>query len=311
LSKPKKSDFDTPAVNPSGFASLQVADALRWAVRLLTTAAIETPRLDAELLLAHVLQCNRAQLRAYWSDELPQPDIAAYTALVRRRAAREPAAYLLGERPFYDITLTVTPAVLVPRPETEHLIEAALAWAAQQGRTCLRGVDVGTGSGAIAIVLARHLPGAAIAAVDVSPEALAVAQHNAARLGVAARIAFAQSDLLAQVMGNFDLIVANLPYVDRDELPTLMPEVSRYEPQLALDGGPGGLDIVARLIAVLPTRLAPGGLALFELDPRQMAQAADLARAALPTAIIATIRDYGGHERVLAVERKAEEGKCR
>lgn len=284
---------------------LQVGDALHWATRLLVAAGVDAPRLDAELLLGHVLSCDRAQLHTRWSGALPEAEAARYTALIRRRVAREPTAYLLGMRPFYDVTLEVTPAVLVPRPETEHLVEAALAWLQRRALPRPRIVDVGAGSGAIAIVLARHLPDAQVLAIDLSAEALQVARRNIARLGLAGRIALLQADLLAALDGAFDLIAANLPYVDQDELPTLMPEVSRYEPILALDGGPGGLTIVERLLAMLPERLAPGGLALLELDPRQMARATALALAALPAATVGAIADYAGQARILTVEREA------
>lgn len=302
---PKRSD---PALERAGAAPLRVADAMRWAMGLLSTAEVDTPRLDAELLLAHTLGCERAQVPLRWHDPLTASFATAFTALVRRRAAREPLAYILGERPFFDITLQVSPAVLVPRPETEHLIEAALAWAERQPKRPLRIIDVGTGSGAIAIVLARHLAHAQVTAVDVSLEALAVAQHNAARLGVAERITFAHSDLLRDATGLYDLIAANLPYVDRDELRTLMPEVATWEPRLALDGGPGGLELVARLLTELPARLAPDGLALLELDPRQVARAQELARRALPQAALTVIPDLAGHARVLAIARPAEQG---
>jgi len=284
---------------------LQVADTLQWATRLLTAAGVDSPRLDAELLLGQVLGCDRARLRAFWADDLSAPTARRYAALVQRRAQREPVAYLLGQRPFYDIALEVTPAVLVPRPETEHLVEAALAWARRQPRPGLRIVDVGTGSGAIAIVLARHLPAAQVLAVDLSGAALQVARRNVARLGLAHRVALLQADLLTPLAGSFDLIAANLPYVDCDELPTLMPEVSRFEPSVALDGGPGGLVIVQRLMGALTERLAPGGLAMFELDPRQMAAARTLALGAVPAAAVDVIYDYAGHERVLTVERRA------
>jgi len=254
-----------------------------------------------------VLACSRVGLRTRWHDGLPASVSATFGELVRRRSLREPLAYLLQERPFYDVVLAVTPAVLVPRPETEHLVDAALAWARRHADRVLRVVDVGTGSGAIAIVLARHLPTAEVVAVDLSPDALAVARRNAERLDMGESITFVQSDLLDAVDGAFDIIAANLPYVDRDELPALMPEVSCYEPRLALDGGVGGLQVVSRLIAVLPQRLAPKGLALLELDPRQAQTAVALARAALPKAAISMIRDYAGYERVLVIERVEEE----
>ncbi len=304
LSTPNRCDGD---VHVAGACPLRVCDALDWAREAFVTAGVDTPQLDAELLLSHVLACSRVGLRTRWHDGLPASVSATFGELVRRRSLREPLAYLLQERPFYDVVLAVTPAVLVPRPETEHLVDAALAWARRHADRVLRVVDVGTGSGAIAIVLARHLPTAEVVAVDLSPDALAVARRNAERLDMGESITFVQSDLLDAVDGAFDIIAANLPYVDRDELPALMPEVSCYEPRLALDGGVGGLQVVSRLIAVLPQRLAPKGLALLELDPRQAQTAVALARAALPKAAISMIRDYAGYERVLVIERVEEE----
>ncbi|MEN6479074.1 MAG: peptide chain release factor N(5)-glutamine methyltransferase [Anaerolineales bacterium] len=283
-----------------------VSAAIQWATGLLASAGVDSPRLDAELLLAHVLGCDRVHLRTRWDTPLAAEALGAYADLVQRRVKREPVAYLLGTRAFYDIELQVTPAVLVPRPETEHLVEEAIRWAQRQGDRSLRVIDVGTGSGAIAIVLARHLPAAHIVAVDLSATALAQARRNAVRLGVEGRIAFVRTDLLLGLASRFDLIVANLPYVDHDELGSLMPEVSRYEPQLALDGGLGGLEVVSRLIAALPQSLAPDGLALFELDPRQAERARVLAQQALPEARIEVILDYAGRARVLAIERASE-----
>lgn len=285
----------------------RVGDALRWAIRLLVAHGIETPRLEAELLLSHVLGEDRARLYALWETSLSPEQVERFTQWVRRRARREPLAYLVGQRAFYDLTLEVTPEVLIPRPETEHLVEAALAWAKGQDRP-LRIIDVGTGSGALAVAVARHLPTARVWAVDLSPQALQVAQRNVLRYGLADRIALIQGDLLTAFKGPFDLILANLPYVSTEELPTLAPEIALYEPRLALDGGRQGVEVILRLLASLPWALAVPGLALFEIDPRQAAplkaEAADL----LPEAEIRLLQDYAGRERVLYIER--EEGTC-
>ena len=233
----------------------RLRDALRWAIRLFAAHQADTPRLDAELLLAHVTELERVQLLARWNDCLTDTQVGQFSALVRRALADEPIAYLVGERAFYDITVEVNPAVLIPRHETEHIVEQALVWAAGHPGP-VRIIDVGTGSGALAIVLARHLSSAQVWATDVSPAALAVAQQNARRYGLAERIRFQESDLLGAIDGRWDLIVANLPYVDQDELPQLQPSVRQYEPRIALDGGRGGTLVEYAVIAAVAIALA-------------------------------------------------------
>ncbi len=279
----------------------RLRDALRWAIRLFAAHQADTPRLDAELLLAHVTELERVQLLTRWNDCLTDTQVGQFSALVRRALADEPIAYLVGERAFYDITVEVNPAVLIPRHETEHIVEQALVWAAGHPGP-VRIIDVGTGSGALAIVLARHLSSAQVWATDVSPAALAVAQQNARRYGLAERIRFQESDLLGAIDGRWDLIVANLPYVDQDELPQLQPSVRQYEPRIALDGGRGGTLVIERLIAQLPERLACPGLALLECDPRQAPALAEAARQALPRASVDLRQDLAGWDRLVRIE---------
>lgn len=279
--------------------SLTVRDALRWATRLLAASGGETPRLDAELLLAHVLEVERAQLPVRWEEALPEAAAQRFTALVRRRMAHEPVAYLLGRRPFYDLTLRVDEHVLIPRPESEHLVEEALRWAAPE--RAWRVADVGTGSGALAVALARHLPQARVIATDRSLAALQVARANVADHGMLSRVCLVCCDLLDALAGPFDLIVANLPYVQSDEVPTLMPDVAIYEPRLALDGGPDGLRFIERLLHEAPARLARPGLLLLELDPRQAGRVVQRAQAAFPQAEISVLPDLAGHDRVARV----------
>ncbi len=281
----------------------RVGDALRWAVRLLASRGAESPRLDAEVLLAHALQVERPQLLIRRDDCLPLTLIEHFTDLVRRRAQHEPVAYLTGQRAFYDLDIQVTRDVLIPRPESEHLVEEALAWAATQSRP-LRLVDVGTGSGVLALALARHLPGARVWAVDLSLAALHVAQANLRRYGLAGRVQLVQADLLAPLGAAFDLIVANLPYIDAGRMPELEPNVRLYEPHLALDGGAEGVELLLRLVAQLPARLARPGLALLEIDPHQATPLQERIRRTLPDARMRLIRDYGGHDRVLVIERE-------
>jgi release factor glutamine methyltransferase len=285
---------------------MSLREALLWAARLIAASGSTTPRLDAEVLLGHVLGLSRAQLHAHWDDPLTSAQARRYAELVPRRAAHEPVAYLLGQKPFYDLELYVDRRALIPRPETEHLLEEALAWGQahqpHEGRP-LRVVDVGTGSGALAIVLARHLPQAQVWAGDISPEALALAARNLGRYDLRERVMLVCTDLLSAFGGQFDLIVANLPYISRGELPSLPRDVAEYEPQVALDGGEEGLEMIRRLLAQAPERLASPGLLLLEIDHRQGDKVLEMAQAHLPDAEVTLLRDYAGLERVVRAER--------
>ena len=251
-----------------------VATLIDEARRRLAAVGVESPRLDAELLLAHVLGKARRWLWTYPDTPLSPKDAAAFFSLLERRLHREPLPYLLGEWEFYGRPFTVSPAVLVPRPETELLVEVVLAWATQHAAA--RIVDVGTGSGVIAITCALELTAARCYAVDLSVDALAMAQGNAERHGVAERITWLQGDLLQPVraMGAppVDAIVANLPYIAEEEMPSLMPEVRDYEPRIALAAGAGGLQLIRRLIEESPAVLRPGGLLAMELGCGQAEQ---------------------------------------
>ena len=278
--------------------SASIASALAQAAETLRHAS-DSARLDAEVLLCHVLGVERAALFAHAEDRISPQQASAYRALVARRAAGEPVPYLTGVREFYGLRFHVTPAVLIPRPETEHLVDAALAWA--RGRLPLEVVDVGTGSGAIAVALAHCLPEARVTAIDKSQAALAVARRNAEAHGVARRVRFVQGDLLAPLCDPVDLIAANLPYIDSPQFALM----ASYEPRLALDGGPDGLRLVARLLEQAPARLKQESLLLIEIGYDQGDAASALARAALPGAAVSVLRDYAGHPRVLRVERGA------
>lgn len=283
-----------------------VGEALCWAamhVRYLN------PRLGAEVLLAHVLNTARERLIAHPEQGLTAEEAGHYRELVERCAAGEPLYYLLGRREFYGLEFAVDARVLIPRPETEHVVEAALDWAGRTGHAAPRAVDVGTGSGAIAVTLAVKLPGAWVAATDVSAGALAVARANAVRHGVADRMAFVAADLLAPLAGPFDLIVANLPYVSCDEMGALDADanVVAHEPHVALDGGTDGLALLRRFLTQAPARLRPGGALFMEIGAGQAARVTALAAEAFPAAEVGTIRDYGGHRRVVSV---ISEDKC-
>lgn len=282
---------------------ISIAAALAEVTAALRAHDIDSPRLDAEVLLAHALGTDRASLLAHHDDTVAAEVAAVYRALVARRARGEPVAYLTGHRAWYDLDLRVTPDVLTPRPETEGVLERALAWARTREAPAV--ADIGTGSGALAIALARALPASTVYATDVSGAALAVARANAVRYG-ASRIIFLEGDLLAPLPQPVHLIVANLPYIGDEEYAGLMPDVRLYEPRLALVGGRVGHELTARLLAqsgaASPASLHPGGAIMLELGPPQAQPLLDAARAAFPRAAIRLDVDYAGLARYLIIE---------
>lgn len=249
---------------------VQLRPVLRSAIAQLESAGIDEPRISAEVLIFHVLGCDRAYLFAHPERELTQAEQSRYEVLIARRASGEPLQYLTGHQEFWRADFLVTPAVLIPRPETEHLVEAVLDLVREFSLgSKLKLIDVGTGSGAIAITLARELPVAEVHAVDLSPEALEVARRNAERL--AAHVHFAQSDLLASLppAGDFDFVVSNPPYVGLNEQDKVQEVVRRYEPSMAVFAGDDGLDIIRRLIPQARQALRPGGWLLIEIGYTQ------------------------------------------
>jgi len=283
-----------------------IGDGLRWAVRVLAQAGVDSPRLDAELLMAHAIASSRAALYTRWYEALAPSDVDLFTNLVRRRVRREPLAYITGTRAFYDIDISVAPGVLIPRPETERIVEETLSWCQTLGLRAPRIADVGTGSGALAIVLARHLPRARIVASDLSAEALTAALRNVAHYGLEDRVDLVRADLLGALSGPFDVIVANLPYVPQDRLDSLAPEVRDHEPRLALDGGPDGLDVIRRLVPQVADRLRRPGLLLLEIDNGQADTALQLVRDQLPHSQVETLRDLAGLERIVRAEIRCD-----
>ncbi len=237
----------------------------------------DTATRDAELLLLHTLQISRVTLVAHPNRELTASQRDAFENNISRRLHHEPIQYITGQQEFYGLILGVTPAVLIPRPETEHLVEAVLKFL--PSNQPLKIVDVGTGSGAIAIAIARHLPQATIIALDISIEALAVARANAHEHNVASRIRFLQSDLLSALhpdADTFDAIVSNPPYIPESDRPTLHPQVRDYEPATALFAGETGLDIYRRLIPEALKALKPNGLLALEIGYGQQTDLAAL-----------------------------------
>jgi release factor glutamine methyltransferase len=302
---------------------MDVRSALKEGMARLRAANVASPTLTGELLLMHVLGRDRAWIYAHPEEAVEPAGLEEYAVLLARRAAGEPTQYLTGKQEFWGFDFEVTPAVLIPRPETEHVIEVALERLGERGikinmRTgasspTLRIADVGTGSGCIAVALARELPHAEIFATDISDDALEIARHNAARHGVADRIRFLHTDLLEELLQRpiasdgeaplFDLIVSNPPYVAGNEAETLPREVRDHEPAAALFAGPTGSEIYGRLIEQAAELLAPRGILVLELGYN----CADAVRAILSPQRAWTkasiTNDLAGFPRVLAAER--------
>ena len=273
----------------------------------LESAGIPDARLEAEVLVMNVMRMARQSIFAEQETEVTGQQQAALDEFLERRYSREPLAYILGQREFYGINVVLTPAVLIPRPETEGLVEQALFMALMgMESTELTIADVGTGSGAIAINLAIHLPSAKIYAVDVQDAVLDVAAYNVRVHGVADRVNLAIGDLLDAVPEPVDLIVANLPYIPTDRIPTLQPEVQQ-EPVLALDGGPDGLDLVRRLLIQAEDKLNSHGIILLELDPEQIPVVQELALQHFPEGSTSVEQDLAGKDRILSIHRIAPE----
>ncbi len=245
-----------------------IADALTEISARLAAAGVEGPRREARLILAAAHGTDAAGvLRMAAADE------ALYEPLVARRAAREPLAYILGRREFWGLEFAVSPATLIPRPDSETLVEAALA----AGIAPRRILDLGTGTGCLLLALLHEFPEAFGVGVDISPAAAALAARNAATLSLAGRAAFTAGNWADALDGSFDLVVSNPPYIEAGLIPGLAPEVARYEPGSALDGGADGLAAYRAICAALPRLLAPGGLAILELGAGQAADVAALA----------------------------------
>ncbi|MBX5490676.1 MAG: peptide chain release factor N(5)-glutamine methyltransferase [Chloroflexi bacterium] len=275
--------------------------ALASAQEMLRRAGVDQPRLVALASLAAALGVEKATVLAHPERLLTAEEAARFAAALTRLRAREPLAYVLGEREFYGRPFFVTPAVLVPRPETELLVELALDYL--RGRMLADDwlADVGTGSGAIAVTLAVERPDLRLLALDLSWAALVVARANARRHGVEDRTALVCADLLGGVRGPLAVVLANLPYIPSALIDGLQPEVAAYEPRLALDGGPDGLALIRRLLGQLPSRLAAGGLAVVEFGAEQADAVRALAAAAVPGADLAIVRDLAGLPRALRI----------
>jgi release factor glutamine methyltransferase len=258
---------------------MSVGDAVAWGATALDESDIRcaNSRADAMLILRHVLHLSAAQLHIEWEHQLTQEQTQQYNALLRRRQLGEPLQYILGAQEFFGLDFRVTPAVLVPRPETEHLVEAAITRLRDMEQPHI--LDVGTGSGAIAVALAHNLPTAHVTAVDISAQALEIAVHNAQQNGVADRIRFVESDLLAAVeTERFHAIVSNPPYIATGERKQLPVEVRDHEPEPALFAGKSGLEVIRRLVDGAPAALVGGGWLFMEIGYNQRDAVAALLR---------------------------------
>ncbi len=282
-----------------------VRELLEQAERQLAAATVPSPPDEARILMAEALNVSRAWVLAHPESEVPPDRRLLFLSWVARRAAHEPVAYITGHRGFYDLDLEVGPAVLIPRPETELLVESALEASnrlqAARDRE-LRGVDLGTGSGAIAVALAMHQARLRLVAVDSSSAALMVARRNAERYHVSDRIEFRLGDLLEGLEGPFDLLVANLPYIPTAEMDRLMLDVRKYEPREALDGGPDGTVPTRRALRQAVGRLARPAALRFEIGDGQGTLLAELAGELFPGADVRVLRDYAGFERMLSID---------
>jgi release factor glutamine methyltransferase len=267
---------------------------------VLRAAGIATAALDADVLLAYVLGVNRELLYAHPDTEMTHGAMRRYRALIERRAKGEPVAYLRGFKEFYGLRFAVDRRVLIPRPETETLVDAAREVIAGRALTV---ADIGTGCGAVAIAIAAHERDVRVIATDISAEALAVARENTLRNGVADRVEIREGDLLAPLTDSVDVVVANLPYLRDDALEQLVGERTSlaFEPRVAVTAGKDGLELIWRAASELPRALRPQGAALFEVDPPQAEQVATLLRNAIG-GLVGIVRDLSGDERVVTVK---------
>jgi release factor glutamine methyltransferase len=294
---------------------LDVRAALKNGISQLRAANVPSFTLAAELLLLHALGRNRTWIYSHPEEEIPELASQQYFSLIARRAAGEPTQHLTGKQEFWGLEFEVTPDVLIPRPETEHVIEVALdrlalrELRADRKQTLtgegLQIADIGTGSGCIAVTLAKELPAATIYAIDISSAALTVAQRNAARHSLSDHIHFLESSLLEGISHSprsFDLIVSNPPYIGRNEAATLMREVRDHEPEIALFGGEEGYELYADLIAQAAAHLKPGGLLVLELGHNSLPAVQPLLD--VPTwTNVGVANDLAGIPRVIAAER--------
>lgn len=283
---------------------LSIRNVLSWGAQALRQAGIENGRLDAEVLLRHVLEMEKERLYANTEALMSAGQEAKFRELVLRRARRAPVAYITGHKEFWSLDFVVSPGVLIPRPETELVVEIALQYAGKlAGRSSVKVLDLGTGSGVISVCLAKEKPAAEIVAVDISPVALDVARANARRHGVAGRIRFLSGDLFAPVKPlreTFNVIVSNPPYIRTGDLSALAPEIRQWEPMIALDGGADGIEAYRRIIGEGHEYLAPGGAIVLEIGSDLARAVAELFARSGCYGPASVYQDYAGKDRVIA-----------
>ncbi len=286
-----------------------VAVALGAATEKLKDAGLETPGIEAEFLLTYLLDIRRHDLFMAPDRALSRAQSASFKSQIRRRAAGEPPQYITGRTEFMGLDIKVTPATLIPRPETEQLVEEAVKLVQDKGNTDIALLDLCTGSGCIAVAVAHVLPLASITATDLSTEALTVAKENAEHNGVADRIEFLSGDLFGALVGpsspglstkdGFDLILSNPPYIASGELGSLQTEVAEHEPRSALDGGPDGLDSIRRIVKEAPTHLKPGGRLIMEIGFNEAEAVRELLKSSRQYAEFEIKEDLNGIERMV------------
>jgi len=285
---------------PEAWTTLKL---LKWATGYFKSHHIDQPRATAEILLAHTLDMERVDLYVHYDRPLEARELAVFKGLIQRRLQREPVAYIVGEKGFWSLDLKVTRDVLIPRPETEILVEAALSIIPRQlSSKRFTILDLGTGSGGIILALARERPGHQFYGVDCSQEAVTLARDNARRHELDNAITFLHGnwfDAVCDKEGYFDLIVSNPPYISHDDLGTLPPEISQYEPSQALDGGADGLDAIRLIIEKAGAYLSPGGWLVFEIGCDQRDAVEKLMSASGAYSDVTVIKDYSGFDRVV------------
>ncbi len=283
-----------------------ILDLIQWTTAYFKSHSIESPRLTVELLLAHVLGIERIDLYARFDQPLTAEELAKFKQLIKRRLKREPVGYILGHKDFWDITVAVDPNVLIPRPETELLVESALDLIPENTEARkLRILDLGTGSGAVILSLAAARPGHLFYASDADPPALAVARQNVLSNQLADRVDFFAGSWFAPIHPEikFDLIVSNPPYIPAAEISGLAPEICNYEPVLALDGGADGLRAIRHIIETAPAYLRPEGRLLLEFGNGHAEKLQGLIEAVKGIQLFQVIKDYSGYDRVVVAGR--------
>jgi release factor glutamine methyltransferase len=308
--RPDRSNLQKRGIFIGMEAPWTILKLIQWTTQYFSGKGIAQPRTDAEVLLAYVLKTERIQLYLHYDQPLQSRELTEYREAVRRRGAHEPVQYITGRQEFWSLEMEVTPAVLIPRPETEILVEKTLALLNQQGSASPQVLDVGTGSGAIAVALAHESPALRVVASDVSVAALEVARRNAERHRVADRIRLAAMDLLtglSPARAVFDAIVSNPPYVASSELPGLAPEISECEPEGALNGGVDGLAVVHRLMDQACPLLRPSGFLLIEIGMGQTALLKEQLVGETRYDVVEFVDDYAGIPRVMHLRRASGE----